>query len=303
MKLLQNLIDVHAPSGSEYKMNQFLMHYVQKESKNWLTKPTIISGEGFHDSIMLVFGKPRTAIFAHMDSVGFTTRYENQLVAIGGPHIENGILLTGEDSMGPIECKLQVNNKHQLSHDFPRAIERGTTLTFKPSLKVSKEYVEGTYLDDRLGMYNALKVAETMENGAVVFSTYEEHGGGSVPLLIKYLYENYQIKNALISDITWVTDGVTHGDGVAISLRDRNIPRKIFLNKILELANESGIDYQLEVEGAGSSDGREIHQSPYPIDWCFIGAPESNVHSPHEKVHHHDIQSMIEMYQYLIPRL
>lgn len=303
MKLLQNLIDVHAPSGSEYKMNQFLMHYVQKESKNWRVKPTIFSGDDFHDSLLLIFGDPKTAVFAHMDSVGFTTRYEDQLVAIGGPHVENGIILTGEDAMGPIECKLRVNKENQLFHDFPRAIERGTTLTFKPSLKITKEFVEGTFLDDRLGMYSALKVAETMENGALAFSCYEEHGGGSVPLLIRFLYEKYQIKNALISDITWVTDGVTHGEGVAISLRDRNIPRKKFLDKILSLTHESGIDYQMEVEGAGSSDGREIHQSPYPIDWCFIGAPESNAHSPNEKVHHHDIQTMIEMYQYLIPRL
>ena len=30
---------------------------------------------------------------------------------------------------------------------------------------------------------------------------------------------------ALISDITWVTEGVTHGKGCAISLRDSGVPR------------------------------------------------------------------------------
>ena len=302
MKLLQDLINIHAPSGSEFAMKQFLLDYIKKESRNWKVKPKIISDD-FHDSVMLIFGTPRTAIFAHMDSIGFTTRYENQLVAIGSPHVESGIELSGEDSMGPIECKLKVEDDHKLYHDFPRAIERGTTLVFRPSLKISKSYIEGTYLDNRLGMYNALKVAENIEDGAIVFSCFEEHGGGSIPMLIQFLYNEYRIKQALISDITWVTDGVPHGEGVVISLRDRNIPRKIFIDKILKLAEESGIPYQMEVEGGGSSDGREVHHSPYPVDWCFIGAPESNVHSPNEKVHLDDIQAMIEMYSYLVSRL
>ena len=64
-----------------------------------------------------------------------------------------------------------------------------------------------------------------------------------------------EFKQALISDFTWVTDGVLHGEGVAISLRDKNIPRRAFVNRIVDIADESGLDYQLEVEGAGSSDG------------------------------------------------
>ncbi len=158
-------------------------------------------------------------------------------------------------------------------------------------------------MDNRLGVYNALKVAETLENGMIVFSTYEEHGGGSVPLLLHYIQNHFPIKHALISDITWVTEGVQHGKGVAISLRDKHIPRRTFLDKILTLADASEIPYQLEVEGGGSSDGREVHMSPYAIDWCFIGAPESNVHTPKETVHVADVESMIAMYNYLMMHL
>ena len=100
-----------------------------------------------------------------------------------------------------------------------------------------------------------------------------------------------------------MTEGVQHGKGVAISLRDRNIPRKKFINRILALADESGVSYQLEVEGGGSSDGREVHHSPYPIDWLFIGAPEDNVHSPNEKVHIKDLVSMISLYKFLMEHL
>ncbi|MGB0430822.1 MAG: aminopeptidase, partial [Bacteroidia bacterium] len=40
-----------------------------------------------------------------------------------------------------------------------------------------------------------------------------------------------------------------------------------------------------------------------PIDWCFIGAPESNVHSPLEKVHKADIESMLNLYKHLMQKL
>ena len=110
------------------------------------------------------------------------------------------------------------------------------------------------------------------------------------------------VKQALISDITWITEGVTHGKGVAISMRDRNIPRRSYVQQIIKIAEASGIDFQLEVEGGGSSDGRELQLSPYPFD-CAVGAPEDNVHSPDEKVHKHDIDCMIALYKVLMEQL
>ncbi|MFY0608101.1 MAG: M20/M25/M40 family metallo-hydrolase [Cyclobacteriaceae bacterium] len=302
MKLLQQLIDIASPSGSEYLMKDFLIDYIKKHAQDWAVEPKIISTPELQDNLIVVFGEPRTAIFAHMDTIGFTVRYQDQLVPIGGPDVESGYDLVGKDALGTIQCKLRVDEDN-LFYDFPRAIETGTTLTWQPNLHISDEYIQGPYMDNRLGIYNALKVAETLQDGVLVFSSFEEHGGGSVPMLVKYLAENFSIKQALISDITWVTEGVQHGGGVAISMRDRHIPRKLFLNKILELADSSGIQYQLEVEGSGSSDGREVHFSPYPIDWIFIGAPEDNVHSPNEKVHIKDLTSMIAMYSFLMAEL
>lgn len=303
MKLLEQLIEVPSPSGSEYLMKDFLLSYIKANSSSWRVQPQVVHGPDLQDNIILIFGQPRTAIFAHMDSIGFTVRYHNQLVPIGGPDVETGYNLVGRDSLGPIYCTLRVDDEHQLFYDFPRVIDRGTTLTWAPELQVSKKYVQGPYLDNRLGIYSALKVAEELENGAIVFSSFEEHGGGSVPLLVKYLYENYQIRQALVSDITWITEGVRPGEGVVVSMRDRNVPRRLFLNQIINLAEQSGIPYQLEVEGSGSSDGREIHHSPYPMDWVFIGAAEDNVHSPFEKVHVDDIQYMIDLYKYLMAKL
>jgi putative aminopeptidase FrvX len=137
----------------------------------------------------------------------------------------------------------------------------------------------------------------------IVFSTWEEHGGGSVPFLAKFIYEKWQIRQALISDITWVSDGVEEGKGVVISMRDRNLPRRSFVQKIIGIAIKNKIKFQLEVEGMGSSDGRELQVSPYPFDWCFVGAPQHHAHSPFEKVHKDDITNMIAIYECLMAEL
>jgi len=303
MRLLKQLCEIHAPSGEEINVKRFIKNYVKNNSDSWLSKPEIIEGPELQDCLILKFGKPNTAIFAHMDSVGFTVRYQNQLVPIGGPDTQNGYTLVGNDSLGEIECTLEVNKDNQIFYQFPRAIDTGTSLTFKCEFKESNDYVTSCYLDNRLGIYSALKVAESLENGLIVFSAWEEHGGGSVPYLAKYIYEKYNVNQALVSDITWVTDGVHPGKGVAISMRDHSIPRKSFVNKIIDIANNSDINFQLEVESSGSSDGRELQHSPYPFDWCFVGAPEQNVHSPKEKVHKDDIKSMIELYEVLMRHL
>jgi putative aminopeptidase FrvX len=307
MKLLQELIAIRGASGDEGTIRDFIVDYVKKNKGKWIVQPEIFQGTGFQDALILVFGQPKTAIFAHTDTIGFTVAYDKNLYKIGGPRTFDGMELVGADSEGEIETELMViedshGNSH-LQYIFPRQIERGTNLTFKPNFRETDEYIQSPYLDNRLGVWNALKVAETLENGAIVFSTYEEHGGNSVGFCGRFLWEKYGLHQALISDITWVTDGVTHGGGVAISMRDSGLPRRSYLNKIIALAKESGVRFQLEVESAGGSDGTMLQKTDLPFDWCFIGAPEDFVHSPDEKVFKYDIMCMVELYRFLMARM
>ena len=302
MKLLKKLCSIHSPSGEENRISEFIIDYVNTNMQNWKVKPKIYSGDGFQDSIILSFGKPKTAIYAHMDSIGFTVKYNNEIIKIGGPVVKNGIELIGSDSKGKVEGKI-IKKNEKIFIDFKREIDRGTSLTFKMNFKESKDYIQSSYLDNRLGVWNALKVAENLENGIIVFSCWEEHGGGSVGFLTNFIHTKYNISQALISDISWVTEGVKAGKGVVISLRDSGIPRRSFINKIITVAKSHNINYQLEVESSGGSDGNEIQRSPYAIDWCFIGAAEQNVHSPKEKVHKDDIKSMVEIYEMLMKEL
>lgn len=306
MDLLQQLCNIHAPSGEEYRLTEFLLDYINQHKSDWAVQPEVYAGEGFQDNILLVFGKPKTAVFAHIDSIGFTVKYDNELIKIGGPRTENGYELFGYETKGnKVETSLIVNEDEKqpkLMHSGD-AIERGTALTFKSNFRLDDTFVQSCYLDNRLGVWNALKLCENLENGAIVFSTWEEHKGGSVSYLAKFLVDNYNISQGLISDITWVTKGVTHGNGVAISLRDSLIPRRSFVNRIINIAKQHNIPYQLEVEDAGGSDGKELQMANHPWDWCFIGAPEDNVHSPNEKVHLADIKAMTELYSVLLKEL
>lgn len=301
--LLQKMCSIHAPSGSEFLMTEFILNYIEQNKQSWSVEPTVLKGKTFQDSIVLVFGKPKTAVFAHMDSIGFTVGYGSQLIKIGSPQVESGWKLIGEDSKGFIECELFVDEDNTISYIYHREIDRGTTLCFKCIFKEENGYIESCYLDNRLGVFNALLLAESLQNGIICFSCYEEHGGGNAQFLGKYIYENYGVMNALISDITWVTTGIQHGNGVAISMRDSGIPRRKFIDQIIKIAEDSNIPFQLEVESAGGSDANALHLSPYPFQWCFIGAPENNVHSPFEKVAIKDFDAMLSLYKILMSKL
>ena len=302
-RLLRQLCEIHAPSGEEINLRNFLLEHIKIDSKRWKHKPELFYGDGFQDCLILKFGKPRMAIFAHMDSIGFTVRYENQLVSIGSPHADAGTHLVGHDVLGAIDCLLELDKEGHAFYKFGRSIQRGTSLTYKIDFKENKDSIQTAYLDNRLGILNALHVCENLKDGLIVFSCWEEHGGGSVSYLADFMYKKWKVKQALISDITWITDGVLPGKGVAISMRDRNVPRRSFIDKIISIGEKSGIPYQLEVEGAGSSDGGELQRSHLPFDWCFVGAPEHDPHTPHEKVNKRDVQSMFNLYDVLMKEL
>ena len=303
MKLLKQMCKIHSPSGEELAMSKFLLNYINKNQKKWKIKPTLHYGDGFQDNIIMVFGKnPRTAVFSHMDSIGFTVKYKNEIIKIGGPDTTKGIVLVGEDSIGKIEGKL-AQKEDKLFIDFKREIDRGTSLTFKVNFRETENFVQSCYMDNRLGIWSCLEVAKTLEEGIIVFSSWEEHNGGSVGYLGKFIHEKYAVNQALISDITWITNGVKHGDGCVISIRDSGIPRRSYVNKIIDIAEKSNIPFQLEVEHSGGSDGNQLQISPYPWDWCFVGAPEDHVHSPNEKVNKQDISSMVKLYRELLKKL
>jgi putative aminopeptidase FrvX len=302
MKLLKQLCEIHAPSGEEFRVRDFIIDYVQKNCENWAQKPRLVYGDDYQDCLLMVFGKPRCAAMAHMDSIGFTAAYNNELVPIGSPAPnESSQIRNEEDKLVDVYFD-NAEKEWKLKSD--QKLEPGSTWTWRPGFKENSELVMSPFLDNRLGIYTLLQIAPQIKDTVIAFSTYEEMSkGGKAGFLARILYSNWDIRKILIADITWVTPYVKAGEGVAISLRDVGIPRKKFRDYIVKLANESGIPFQLEIEKAGGSDGTIIGASDYPIDWIFIGAPEENPHGHIEKVHKKDIESMIKLYAFLCEHL
>ncbi len=300
--LLEALLKIKSPSGEEAEMKKFILGYLRSNTPI-SKKVKIYESSQIQDCLLVGVGNPRIAFIAHMDTIGFTARYENQLIPIGSPDVGEKDIITGADTMGMIECGIKQNSRGYLHHDFGRPIERGTSLVFKPDFNENSISITAPYLDNRIGLFLTLSLLDSIGNGLIVFSCWEEIGGGSIPYLAKIIYEDYHIDQVIISDVTWATDGIFPGKGAVISLRDRNIPRKIFINSIIEIAIAEDISYQLEVEAEGSSDGGEIQKTPYPINWGFIGPPVENTHSAHEKVSKKDLISTFKIYQTLARKL
>ena len=304
MNILKTLCSIHAPSGEEHRIKEFLIDYVNTAKYWWKKKPKLVYGEDFQDNLMLIFGRPKIAFIAHTDTVGYMVRYDKELIPIGTPVGETGTKLQGEDSIGKISCILHKNSEeYNLSYIYKRLIKPGTTLSFKPDFQIKDEYIQSPYLDNRLGVWMLLKLAENMHRAALAFTSYEEHGGGSIGYVVKHLYERYGIRQFIIVDTTYTTQGIMHEKGVAISVRDAFIPRRVFINKIIKIAEEGNINFQLEIEQSGSNDGASVQKSPYPADWCFAGPPVSNIHSPNEIINKNDIFAALKLYRLLMNKL
>ncbi len=301
--LLEALCQIEATSGDEERLKDFIIKYVNEHSNTWQTIPKIIKGDGFQDNLILIFGKPKVAYYSHMDSVGFTSRYQNQLITIGSPDAKKGDIIVGNDALGPIECEIELDANDNAFHTFNRGIQPGTSLVYKPNFKLANETISSPYLDNRLGIFSLLQLAEELENGVLVFTTYEEHGGGSAAYLANYLLSTYQVSKSIIVDVTWVTEGIQLGLGPVISLRDAYIPRKSYIKKIYSLLDGSSFVYQQEVEAYGGSDGSELQKSALPIDWCFIGVAVNHPHSSQESANLFDILRLIPLLKILSTKL
>lgn len=303
LELLRKLCAIYSPSGDEGNMKDFLVSHVLDHMAQWTVRPEIISDDSLQDCLMLVFGKPRTAIFVHMDTVGFMVRYQDQLVPVGSPEIDTETVLVGKDSKGIIETNIHIDEDHRVFYRMLRGIDTGTYLVFKPNFSRKGDIIQSPYLDNRIGIWMVLNIMSSIRDGMIIFTCGEETGGGTAGFLTRKMYQEYKIGKALIADVTWATDGVKPGEGVVISMKDRYIPRRNFIRQVTDLANKHHIKFQFEVEDDGSSDGGEIQRSPYPVSWVFIGPAGYRIHSSEESVDLRDVKEMMALYQILLHEL
>jgi putative aminopeptidase FrvX len=291
--LLFELLKIDSPSGDEGVMADWIDGWIRRSCP----EARLVR---LGDSLVAIRGeKPPVSIYAHIDTTGFTLGYERRLIPIGSPSPVDG---TAVRQLGAALAGVVRERDDEWYLDHVDA-EPGSRWVYAAEPAIDESQVTSPYLDNRAGIYAALNVLRRCPSVAVAFTTGEEHSGQGAVVCARYLYEKLGIDKALISDITWDTDHVHIGKGVAISLRDRMVPRQRFLDRVLDIGDASGIAYQREIESSGGSDGMYLQRSGYPIDWVFVGAPERDPHSDHEVVDLSDLDSMVEMLVTLVENL
>lgn len=288
LPLLLDLLQIDSPSGDEGTMADWLESYVSRE----LPDVRLIR---VGDSLIAVRGnRPGVAIFAHIDTTGFTLGYGSALIPIGGPSPRGGDVVRRIGQTAAFS-PITVRRTGELVVRGKGVPEPGSRLVYAASPAVDKSTICSPYLDNRAGVCAALSCLVNCTRIAVVFTAGEEHSGNGALVCAGIVYRELEISKALIADVTWDTAHVTCGRGVAISLRDRMVPRRRFLDRVLRIAAKSGIPHQLEIESSGGSDGGFLQRSGYPIDWVFIGAPEVAPHTARERVDLSDLEAMNSM--------
>lgn len=278
-----------------------------------------VQTEPIQDNLIVWRGRPQVALFAHLDTVGFTLGYGRDLVRIGGPHVEggeairstiNGVTYRGQVKKKGDQLLLEESSTGDISDDpeshiqDPKSVPTpGSRWVYDDALKLDGVLVRGPYLDNRAGIWSALEVLRDCPDIAVAFTCNEEHSGRGAVTCARWLHERLGLTQALISDITWHTRAIRRGRGPAVSLRDRNVPRQAYLDRVLAAAETSGIPYQREIETDGSSDGGAIERSGVPMDWLFVGAPQEASHTPREVVDLNDLRDMARLTAYLVRAL
>jgi putative aminopeptidase FrvX len=294
--LLLRLLAIDGPSGDEGAMADWLDAYCAERHPQ-------ARRERLGDSVIVAKGeKPAVALFAHIDTTGYTRGYRRQMIPLGGPAPEPGERVrpaARPDAGNRLERRKSGGWKLTGKAGAPP----GSRWVYSAEPVIRGSRITAPYLDNRAGVWAALQVLERCPSVAVAFTVGEEHSGQGAFLCARRLYEHYAVTQALVSDITWHARHIRCGRGPAISLRDRMAPRQRILDKVLALAEESGLAYQREIETAGGSDGSYIERSGVPIGWVFVGAPEKKPHTSRERLDLGDLSGMADLLVFLVNSL
>lgn len=294
--LLRQLLALDSPSGDEGALADWL-------TGHFMGLGFDLTCERFGNSVIVTRGeRPAVAVFAHTDTTGFTLGYKRHLIPIGGPSPKPKERLRPIGGL-PGGNRLQPRRQGGWKLGGQTDTPPGSRWVYATSPEWTATHVTSPYLDNRAGVWAALQALARCPKIAVAFTVGEEHSGQGAFVCARRLHETYGITQALIADITWHTAHIRCGRGVAVSLRDRSVPRQRFLNRVLTLADQSGLSWQREVESGGGSDGGSIERSGVPMDWAFVGAPEKKPHTSAECVNLDDLRGMAAMLEYLVNAL
>ena len=336
-KLLLELVKIPAPSGNEQLMKEYLIQYGRTNLKQ--TEVVINSGEVYFVK-KSNNSKAKNVLFdAHIDNVSLrvmTITHDGFLICrsfglnnddIFGKPVQiltkNGII-SGVITINPPH--LNIENSHLLVDIFVsnkvearKKVEIGDSVYFEPYARIINGYLNGTNLDNHIGVYALLQVAKKIDNLSLEhniifhFSSREETGGLKYISMMDNGDKLIGIQNKI--DLIFVIDADLANDSYNLQRDDipetglmkgpiitRNINDDPFIYKFL--MNIIGdIPYQLTMSDGDDSGNNLTDYSKLHALGQSIGIPLRYMHSSIETCHIKDINWTIDLLYVIITNL
>ena len=181
----------------------------------------------------------------------------------------------------------------------------GDIVTMDQTTEVVGDTVTGKALDDRVCLFAMLEAAQRLDDPDVTVhfaATVQEEVGlrGAEALGFDLDYDI-----ALALDVTVANDVSTFkreervtelGDGTAIKLKDSSvITHPTVHRRLREIAEEEGIEYQLEVLPRGGTDTAGFQKASGAKPAGALSIPTRYLHTVTESAHHEDVSATIDL--------
>lgn len=180
----------------------------------------------------------------------------------------------------------------------------GTFGVYDSRFMQNGDFLTSKAMDDRVGCAVVIEVLKRLNspNNTVYcsFSTQEEIG------LMGARVAGYDImpEACIAIDVTASSDtpkafkrhAMVLKKGPAIKVKDRaSISDRKIVDKLIELAEESGIPYQMEVLTMGGTNAAAFQATASGIASATVSIPTRYVHTPSETVHLDDIKNCVNL--------
>lgn len=317
MELLKKLALCVSPSGNENGVRAI----IESEMKNICDD---ITTDALGNLICHKKGNGKKLMLAaHMDEIGFIVTYidDNGFLRfsnVGGiltynsvnsrVIFENGTVgtISYENKEKPTDItlsKMYIDIGATSREDAEKVVKIGDMAVYKSDFYENGKRIISKALDDRAGcgvLIEALKKATECPNDLyVVFTAQEEVGLRGARVAANSVMPDM----AIAVDVSNVGDtplslelNLKLGKGPAVKMKDSSYIIHPSARKfMIEAANNSEIDYQLEAAAYGGTDTGAIHLTGSGVPAGTISIPTRYIHSANEVIDKDDYISAIKM--------
>ncbi|AQS55042.1 M42 family metallopeptidase [Novibacillus thermophilus] len=176
------------------------------------------------------------------------------------------------------------------------------------------KYLLGKAMDNRTGCYMALQLLKQLKDQPTPNQIYagatvqEEVGLRGATTLVRTVQPDIAI--ALDVGIAEDTPGmeseskIALGKGPLITFYDATIiPHRTLRDRIVQIAREQHIPYQVELMGGGGTDAGKFHLYGEGVPSIVIGVPSRYIHSHVSVVHRDDLENGIKLVKAFLQQL